>query len=284
MFSVIIPLYNKAQSITNTIDSVLNQSFKEFEVVVINDGSTDKSSDVVKEITDSRIRLINKSNGGVSSARNLGIMEAKYKCIAFLDGDDIWDSKYLETMHQLIVDFPKASFFACHFGIKNKGNILPANDSYTHRGYVSNYFKEAYRIPLVWTSSVIVKKECFDKIGFFDTKYTRGEDIDVWSRLARNYTLAFEPTLLSYYIQDAENRSNENVGILDNYFVEYNLKWLAVAERNYFAKRGRVVLLNFLAHKKIKEGLKLVARFNVSFIFVLIHSIKTFVNKLIIRA
>ena len=88
MFSVVIPLYNKELSIINTIQSVLDQTFQNFEIVVVNDGSTDRSVEMVEQFNDPRIRIINKSNGGVSSARNRGIQEAKYELVAFLDADD----------------------------------------------------------------------------------------------------------------------------------------------------------------------------------------------------
>ena len=97
MFSVIIPLYNKEKSVSSTLQSVLNQTFKKFEVIVVDDGSTDGSYDVVKQFKDERIRLIQKENGGVSSARNRGIQETKYDHVAFLDADDVWEpniSKY----------------------------------------------------------------------------------------------------------------------------------------------------------------------------------------------
>ena len=91
MFSVVIPLYNKELSIINTIQSVLDQTFQNFEIVVVNDGSTDRSVEMVEQFNDPRIRIINKSNGGVSSARNRGIQEAKYELVAFLDADDFWE-------------------------------------------------------------------------------------------------------------------------------------------------------------------------------------------------
>src|SRR5574344_2444204 len=95
-FSVVIPLYNKATSITSTIQSVLAQSYAYFEIVIIDDGSTDNSVQNVKLIDDRRIRLISKQNGGVSSARNVGIQNAKYDDIAFLDADDYLEPTYLE--------------------------------------------------------------------------------------------------------------------------------------------------------------------------------------------
>ena len=91
MISVVIPLYNKEKYIKRAIESVLNQTFQKFEIIVVNDGSTDKSAEIVQNIKDPRIRLINQKNAGVSAARNRGIQEAKYEYIAFLDADDFWE-------------------------------------------------------------------------------------------------------------------------------------------------------------------------------------------------
>ena len=93
MISVVIPLYNKEKQIKRTIQSVLTQTFQDFEIVIVNDGSTDNSTIEVEKIKDSRIRLIHQENAGVSAARNKGIEEAKYELIALLDADDEWKNK-----------------------------------------------------------------------------------------------------------------------------------------------------------------------------------------------
>ena len=110
--SIVIPLYNKEKSIKNTILKVLEQTYHDFELIIVNDGSTDKSFDVVCAIKDKRIRIINKNNGGVSSARNLGIKEARYDIIAFLDADDIWDTDYLENLVNMVEKYPLAVMYA----------------------------------------------------------------------------------------------------------------------------------------------------------------------------
>lgn len=103
MISVIIPLYNKAHTIVNTLNTVLNQTYHDFEVVIVNDGSTDNGVEVIKQnFNDSRIRIINQKNAGVSAARNRGIQESRGKWISFLDADDEWMPNYLETVYQII--------------------------------------------------------------------------------------------------------------------------------------------------------------------------------------
>src|SRR5690554_2358538 len=106
MFSVVIPLYNKEKYISLTLKSVLNQSFKDFEILIVNDGSTDRSVEVVKKFDDSRIRLVDQPNAGVSAARNKGIKEAKFDWVAFLDADDRWDVEFLSEIANAIKKYP----------------------------------------------------------------------------------------------------------------------------------------------------------------------------------
>ena len=102
MFSIVIPLYNKAHTIERTLSTVLNQSFKEFEVVIVNDGSTDNSEEVIRNFTsDSRIKIINQENQGVSAARNKGVSLSSFEYVAFLDGDDEWLPDYLLKMKEV---------------------------------------------------------------------------------------------------------------------------------------------------------------------------------------
>src|ERR1041385_1644883 len=111
MFSVVIPLYNKSTHVVKTINSVLNQTFEIFELIVINDGSTDDGPDKVKGFSDKRIRLINQTNAGVSQARNKGVDLASYEYIAFLDADDWWDIHFLEEMKGLIEKYSEAALY-----------------------------------------------------------------------------------------------------------------------------------------------------------------------------
>ena len=112
-FSVVIPLYNKERFIDCTIKSILAQTFADFEIIVVNDGSTDAGAEIVAAIADSRIRLFNKENSGVSNARNYGIANASGRYIALMDADDRWDVKYLERMHEVILSHPEGRIFAC---------------------------------------------------------------------------------------------------------------------------------------------------------------------------
>lgn len=209
MISVIIPLYNKETTIKRTIESVLNQTFQDFEIVVIDDGSTDHSVEVVGAISDPRIRLINQPNAGVSAARNAGIMASRYDYVAFLDADDEWDSDFLETINSLISKFPTASVFATNYRFSNQDNVITPTIirglKTNEPSIIDNYFQIVSNShPLVCSSAVAIRKEAIDSIGGFPKGIKAGEDLLTWARLASRYPVAYDPTPHSTFnIEDA---------------------------------------------------------------------------------
>lgn len=205
LISVIIPLYNKEEQIGSTIESVLNQTFSDYEIVVVNDGSTDNGLKTVESYHDPRIRIVSQKNSGVSVARNRGIHEAKGAYIAFLDADDQWKKEYLQSQIDAIRSFPDCSVFATAYEYKDEnGVITPAifrgvnfNGS---AGIMDNYFKVAsVSAPPIWTSAVMVKKDCFGKVGGFMPGVATGEDLLLWAELASEYKIAFTKTSLVQY-------------------------------------------------------------------------------------
>lgn len=214
MISVVISLYNKEQSIATTLQTVLKQTYQDFEIVIVNDGSTDHSVEEVAKVTDPRIRLIHQSNAGVSAARNRGIEEAKGEYIAFLDADDEWKSDYLKIQYKLTQKYPECSIFACNYEFKDvQGKVtptiirkLPFNGE---DGILSNYFKVACcSHPPLWTSAVMVKKNAIQSIGDFPVNVKSGEDLLTWAKLAVNGKIAFSKQILAvYHIRNEANRS-----------------------------------------------------------------------------
>lgn len=212
MISVLIPLYNKSQSIATTISSVLSQTYTEFEVIVVDDGSTDGSGEIIQSIKDDRIRYFRKKNGGVSSARNYGIEKAQYDWIALLDGDDLWKPIFLEEMVEMIQRYPKAALYGSGYAFQYTNNededipdlTLPKNFA----GYVEDYWSIAKDNILFTSSSVVINKNVFDAIGKYDEQLIRGEDVDLWFRIALHYPVAFLNKPLAIYRLQAENRSN----------------------------------------------------------------------------
>lgn len=197
MISVVIPLYNKEQSIASTLQTVLNQTYQDFEIVIVDDGSTDRSVEKVKRILDPRIRLIHQSNAGVSAARNRGIEEAKGEYIAFLDADDEWKSDYLKTQYKLTQKYPECSVFACNYEFKDiqrkvTPTIIRKLPFKGEDGILSNYFEVAScSHPPICSITIMVKKNAIQSIGGFPVGIKSGEDLLTWARLAVNGKIAY---------------------------------------------------------------------------------------------
>jgi glycosyltransferase involved in cell wall biosynthesis len=209
MISVIIPLYNKCNSISSTISSVLSQTFQNFEIIVVNDGSTDNGASIVSGIEDNRITIINQENNGVSSARNNGITKANSAFIALLDADDLWCPSFLDDMSKFILEYPNASLYGCGYSFQNAGSNIISTDlglPVNFKGVI-DYFENAKSNTLFTSSSVVFKKQDFIEIGGFDARLSRGEDIDLWIKFALYKQVAFYNKSLVIYKLDTENRA-----------------------------------------------------------------------------
>ena len=235
--SVVIPLYNKAPYIERAIRSVLAQTFQDFEIIVVDDGSTDNSPEIVKSISDSRIRLIQQENAGVSAARNKGIWEAKTDLIAFLDADDAWKPKFLETILRLRKKFPEAGAYATAYEIhEHNGKIVrpkyKAIPPPPWEGLIPNYFRSTLGQPPVSSSSVAIPKYVFEDVGGFPVGETLGEDLDMWGRIALKYSIVFSSNFMSAYLRDDENRACKR------FHIERELAFVKTA--NLLIQEGRV--------------------------------------------
>lgn len=251
MISVVIPLYNKADYIGKCLNSVLDQTFREFELIIIDDGSTDDSVEIVNNIlsgkkinTDQRLlnpplgglKIISQENSGVSTARNNGVKITKYDYIAFLDADDWWDSGFLEEMQILISSYPDAALYGCnYFYVKNGKNKiedkgLPANFKKGYIDYIKVYGSKL-TVPIN-CSFVVVQKAAFYDVGKFNPILKFGEDFDLWIRLALKYRVAYNNAPLAYSNQDIEIKQRA-VGNLHNpkSHVLWNIGYLSEKEQ-----------------------------------------------------
>jgi glycosyltransferase involved in cell wall biosynthesis len=212
-FSVIIPLYNKENFIKNTLQSVLNQTFFDFEIIIINDGSTDQSENIVLEFQDPRIRYYVQKNQGVSVARNYGIRLAQSKYITFIDADDFWYPNFLASMHQTIHRFPEQKVFAAAIEIETPKNIFPAAYSIQKTSDFEevNYFEASSKESVIWTSCSIFHRLVFEKVGNFDITIKSGQDTDLWIRIGLIYPVLFSWKILARYVYDSNSLSkNKN--------------------------------------------------------------------------
>lgn len=212
-FSIIIPLYNKEIYIKNTIQSVLSQTYNNFEILVINDGSTDNSLNIVNTIKDKRVFVFNKTNEGVSSARNYGINNATGKYLAFLDGDDIWDSSFLEHISNLIDQYPNESVFTSAIRIITPKKTYNANYNFSFKNspvIVSDFFSASMDHPILSGSSAVIYKNIIDDIGFFNESLKTGEDTDYWIRIGLKHKVVFSIKVLVSVVISEKSLTKQN--------------------------------------------------------------------------
>lgn len=196
-FSIIIPLYNKEDYVLNTLNSIFQQTFSNYEIIVVNDASTDNSLQLVKELNDKRIRIIeNKENLGLSATRNTGISHAKNNYIAFLDADDCWHTTFLERIASLIEEFPDEGVFAtCYEENFNGKRLSPKINIPDHKKgtsfLITNFFKlNMYRLILT-QSCFVAKKQVLENINGYDIAVTFAEDIDFYIHCFSKNNLAY---------------------------------------------------------------------------------------------
>ncbi len=204
LFTIVIPSYNRANSIERTIKSVLAQTYSTIELIIIDDGSKDNTKAVMQEyLTDSRVRYIYQDNAGVQEARNHGLREANGKYILFLDSDDELLPSFAE---KVIQKFESDDFGAvyCLTGIYDKnGNLVPARNDYLYGNCYKEVLLQGY---LTSTSFIAFKKDCFDVVGNWDKTFPASQDDDMCFRVAKHYKIGLIPEILGIYYLDGGNQ------------------------------------------------------------------------------
>ena len=210
LVSVVIPAYNAMPYLPIAVSSVLGQTYQPVEVIIVNDGSSDGTADWVRSVTDDRVTLIEKLNGGASSARNQGIRAARGKYVAFLDADDYWEPNKLAlqvdraecTPHLTLVD-------AWAYYVDASGQRVADCLGNDHEGDVWALMAQ---LDLVFfcSSTLLVPRTCFDEVGLFRQDLRYAEDWEMWIRLTRRYPLAVVKQRLSAYRQH-DNGKHHNL-------------------------------------------------------------------------
>lgn len=213
LFSVIVPLYNKEATIVRALRSILAQEEADFEIILVNDGSTDGSVAQAKKVDDPRILFFETKNRGVSATRNLGAEKATGELLAFLDADDTWEPQHLTVLKQLHHDFPESALLATSYKIfyKEGHSVTPQFDKLPNGwcGVVDDFFASSMIYRIAWTSAVAVPKGHFQKTGGFNTDFAIGEDTDLWIRLALSGPVAFCNLPSATHRLDAQNRAGK---------------------------------------------------------------------------
>jgi glycosyltransferase involved in cell wall biosynthesis len=258
-FSVIIPLYNKASYIENTLKSVLDQTYTDYEIIIVNDGSTDGGDKIISKFTDARIHLFHQKNKGVSAARNLGIEKSTGELIAFLDADDFWYPNHLEELARLHFDFPNCGIYCSRYYLKTTDNHMQipyfdgVNSSF--RGIIKDYFLSNRPFRITWTSSLAIPKVILDHMGGFSIDVTNGQDLELWTKIGIEHPVALSSkttAIYNFHLPDSLAKNNfstmklmdfeqfkiaeeQNPSLkkfLDLYRIEYGVRYTVFGDRN----------------------------------------------------
>jgi len=216
VISVVIPVYNKEKFIENTIYSVLNQTLSDFELIIVDDSSTDKSLSIIDSIKDKRIKTYSIKNSGVSKSRNYGVEKSTSNLIAFLDADDLWKNNHLEQLYKLYLENPNCGMYAMSY-MKNI-NFKSYKKSYfglsNFSGILENFFTSSSVDCIASSSSVMIPLNVFKKINGFNENLKKREDTALWIKIALNYKIAFSTiTTVEIVITEHGNhlsKSHEN--------------------------------------------------------------------------
>lgn len=233
-YSVIIPLYNKEKYIERTLKSVLKQTFEDYEVIVVDDGSTDNSLECARKIQSNKVKIVCQKNAGVAIARNTGIENSSGEYIAFLDADDEWYPNYLETIDNLTIKYPQSAIYVTAYRIVMGDNRFHFSDRGENEdGCLDSYwqtFKHAYDI--VWTSATVIKKAAVLEAGKFTPGEKIGQDLDLWARVACiNPKVTYSSAVCVDYNRGAEQNARTRVKIA------YPKAFLSILEREMKSPR-----------------------------------------------
>jgi len=282
MISVVIPLYDKATQVRDTLTAVRKQTFTAYEVIIVDDGSTDGSPDVVREYLREygdfarQVRLLDQPHAGVSVARNKAIAESRFDWIAFLDADDTWEPGYLQAQYNLLSKYPFCDVLGAAYGLNQGGgkvvraklSTLPFEGT---DGVLDNYFKVAINShPPLTTSATIARKSAIQEVGGFPENVSSGEDLLTWARLAINGRIAFNTKCMVMHNRDPHRFNRDQLtrmpskddvvgGSLEGLFRQHaGIPGLKAYIGAWHKMRARIYLSNSMKKEAWTEWRKLV--------------------------
>ena len=253
MFSIIIPLYNKKRYIKTALESVINQDYKNFEIIIVDDGSTDGPYEVISPYLSKYnfIRYVYQENSGVSVARNGGGLLAKYDYVCFLDADDSWERNHLSSLCDLISKLPHCGLYSTQYRRieADREAVFPSlEDTYTAFDDLFSVLNKK-KEPMVHTNSVCIPKHVFNEFGGFVPGEKIGEDTSLWYRIASYYSVGYINNVTTNYVL----ANSDAVRQFDNPYFKVNWSFLSFAEG--IIKDAQV------AHKKRKNIGKFINRY-----------------------
>ena len=271
-FSVIIPAYNAEKTINRAVSSVLTQTFEDFELIIVDDGSNDNTEAYINIFQDKRIKYYRQKNNGVSFARNKGIEESIAEYICFLDADDEWKKDHLEVLSEMIENYKDCGIYVTGHEIRLLNGKTKNRFTEITKNINEGIHQDGYEILnkygyFIHTNSVCCKREVFDKVGKFALGIKNGEDDDMWFRIFAYYPLAISKKITTIY--DRENSSATNIrptNIESKFYTRLNTLLLSSkvpqnrknslmiwAERNKLSRARKHIILG-----NKKEAIKLI--------------------------
>jgi glycosyltransferase involved in cell wall biosynthesis len=267
LVSIVIPVFNGELTIKETVTSVLNQTFLDFELIIINDGSSDSTLDVLAEFKDTRVKIFTYTNSGLSASRNRGIDHALGEYISFLDADDLWTADKLEAQLNALQEYPEAAVaYSWTDFIDERGNMLGIGIHYTVNGYVYPKLLEFFFIGS--GSNALIRKQVFDEVGRFDETLTSAEDMDIFLRLASRYQFSAVPApQILYRVTDNSMSRNvirqerETLKVIDRAFSQEPGKSLGHLKKSVYANLYGYLASHTLRGAPDKRRVPIAARF-----------------------
>lgn len=258
-----MPVYNGAKFIAEAINSVINQSYDNWELIIINDGSTDDTEEIVKKFIDNRIKYFFQKNKGVSSARNRGLQEMQGEYFCFLDADDSLPYKSLEARYNVFVENPETSFV--------DGVVIVKDENL--QNVIRTYFPKFKGIP--WKELISLSDKCFfgptwmvknERISYkFEETLTHGEDLLFYISISANGIYNYTQETILFYRKGYQSAMTNLIGLEEGYKKIYKiLKYQFKIEKLYFTgfKIKKIMFLSFLKNRQWKNAFKILLTYN----------------------
>lgn len=267
--SVIIPTYNSSEFVLQSVESAINQTLRPFEVIVVDDGSTDGTPNLIKNHFPNVIVLENQNNGA-AAARNYGIRYAKGNWVAFLDSDDIWDNKHLENILSILMSEKSLVWCAGAWTMINNLNekifFNCYNGKYLRDKIIENIFlaykdfDNKVRSEIISTCAVVAKKDILVECNGFNEKMKTGEDIDLWFRIATKYPVLGYSQENNFFYRRINSvsltLSNQNSKVADIQFNRIQISWQSVADASKSNRKIYSIWLNVWLFRLLKRAIK----------------------------
>ncbi len=257
LVSVIIPTFNRAQLLPRAIESVLGQDYKEIELIIIDDGSTDDTQELLENYP--KIKILRTSNQGISKARNLGIKVSRGEWICFLDSDDMWLPSKLSSQVKYAQQFPHLKLI--HTNELWVRNGVRVNQMKKHQKAGGFIFEKCLPLCLISPSTVMIHRSVFSKIGDFDPEMTVCEDYDLWLRITKDYEIGYIEEALIQKYGGHEDQLSKKYKAMDYYRVKslvniYNSN-LSVQQKilvkEQILKKCEILLRGYKKHNNLEN-------------------------------